>query len=437
MFLDETDHAIHTFANNTVSFLKRYSTRYYSGNPFKESCLQPYIHVRNGAIEITDTGFTFHSRAEKQESFFRELYPMHCLEFDFDMKYYNNKKLEDCAPAFYHYIRTLVPKRETIHLDDDAKKYNSEMSLTIDFFSQLIAYTLSPIKRRPHFFAMYGSQDSGKSFLVELLETIIGEQFFLTRKIKDMENRFAAADLWGSKVFLDDDVKANITLPDDFIKFYSGQKNVTIEKKNKDAIKGVKISVAMFFISNHAFTVSGGAEGLERRLVYIPYKNRIKNPDVFFLDKMIGKKAKGEESGKYAGKTFDERPAIIGLALRGLELLIANNHNFITPDWIKYEREQWLISSNTVSQFFAEEIFPALPADGSTLEYRPKQLYDLYKQWCVGEDRKAYGKNKFYEMAKLDPSVEFKHFSFGDFFVVKNDEMEKSPEEKEIQDIPF
>jgi hypothetical protein len=37
----------------------------------------------------------------------------------------------------------------------------------------------------------------------------------------------------------------------------------------------------------------------------------------------------------------------------------------------------------------------------------------------------------------LDPAVEFKHFSFGDFFVVKNDEIEKSPEDKEIQDIPF
>ena len=170
------------------------------------------------------------------------------------MKYYHNDNLAEVAPAFHHYVKSLVPEN-----------MEHETQTTIDFFCQILAYCINPIKKRPHFFAMYGKQDTGKSFFPELLEHIIGEQFFVKRKMADMENRFAASDLWGSKIFVDDDVKANLKLPDDFIKFYSGEKSITIEKKNKDAIKGVKISVAMFFISNHSFSVSGGVVQTEKR----------------------------------------------------------------------------------------------------------------------------------------------------------------------------
>ena len=269
-YLENTETAIHTFINNATSFLRRYNTKYYERNPFKDSALSPYIHFKNGAIHIKYNGFEFISRQEKPESFFRELYPTHCMDFDFDVEYYHNDNLAEVAPAFLHYIKSLVPEN-----------MEHETQATIDFFCQILAYCINPIKKRPHFFAMYGKQDTGKSFFPELLEHIIGEQFFVKRKMADMENRFAASDLWGSKIFVDDDVKANLKLPDYFIKFYSGEKSITIEKKNRDAIKGVKISVAMFFISNHSFSVSGGVEGIERRMIYIPFYKEIENPDVF------------------------------------------------------------------------------------------------------------------------------------------------------------
>jgi phage/plasmid-associated DNA primase len=429
-YLSQTDTSIHTFIKNTTSFLKHYSTGYYKGNPFKNSTLQPYIHVKNGAIEITNTGFKFHDREKTDENFFKKLYPLHALDFDFDMKYYKDTNLKDLAPTFYYYIKTLVPDPVSKR-PEDIKEYEKELYLTLEFFSMIIAYVINPIKRRPYFFALHGSQDSGKSFFVnDLLQTIIGEQFFIARSVEEMtKSRFAAYDLWGAKVYLDDDVRSNITLPDAFIKFYSGCKSITIEPKFGSAIKGVKISVAMFFISNHPFTVVGGSEGLERRLIYIPYKKRLKKPDVFLLDKIIGKHVKGAESGTHAGETFDERPAIIGFALRGIESLIKNNHNFIMPNWIANERKDWLIKSNTITQFLHEEIL-----SGTENEYKAKELYDQYKDWCKDEEaRKPYGKNKFYDMLKLEPRVTFEHKIYGDYFVFELNE----PTELEEMDIPF
>jgi phage/plasmid-associated DNA primase len=431
-YLSETDSAIHTFAKNTLSFLNNYSASYYKGNPFKNSAIQPYLHVKNGAIEITDTGFNFLHREEKGEDFFRKLYPLHALDFDFDLKYYKDENLKDLAPTFHYYLESIVPEPE-YKTPETIKEHEAELELTKEFFSQVIAYTLNPIKHRPHFFAMYGGQDTGKSFFLKFLRTIVGTQFFVRRKIEVMtkNNKFAEYDLWGAKVYYDDDVRANVALPDDFVKSCSGLEETSVEPKFEKTIKNVKISVAMYFISNHAFTVAGGTQGIERRFIFIPYKKTIKAPDVFLLDKIIGKKPKGTESGTHAGEQFDERPAIIGFALRGIESLIRNNHNFVMPNWIAEERKDWLIRSNTITQFLYEQIFPA-----TETSYPSKELYDKYKDWCKDEEsRKPYGKNKFYEMLKLEPRVTHKHYSTGDYFKFELDN--KTELDEELRDIPF
>jgi phage/plasmid-associated DNA primase len=275
---------------------------------------------------------------------------------------------------------------------------------------------------------MYGKQDTGKSFFPELLEHIIGEQFFVKRKMADMENRFAASDLWGSKIFVDDDVKANLKLPDDFIKFYSGEKSITIEKKNRDAIKGVKISVAMFFISNHSFSVSGGVEGIERRMIYIPFYKEIENPDVFLKEKIIGLLEKGEESGQHKGKTFDERPAIIGMALRGIDMLIKNNHHFTMPSWVSKERDRWLVESDSVTQFLHDKIYDNIQI------ITPKEMYEKYKEWCEEESKKPYGKNNFYEKVRMQKRIETGRSVTGDVFRVKGN---IKPVEDYQDEIPF
>ena len=52
-----------------------------------------------------------------------------------------------------------------------------------------------------------------------------------------MDNRFASSNLFGSKIYVDDDFKAGVNLPDDFIKSYCGEKTISIEYKNQNTIK--------------------------------------------------------------------------------------------------------------------------------------------------------------------------------------------------------
>ncbi len=43
----------------------------------------------------------------------------------------------------------------------------------------------------------------------------------------------------------------------------------------------------VFFLNNFNFKISGGAEGLARRFVFIPFEKEIKNPDIDLLKKII------------------------------------------------------------------------------------------------------------------------------------------------------
>lgn len=47
--------------------------------------------------------------------------------------------------------------------------------------------------------------------------------------------------------------------------------------KNVDAMDGMKISMALFFISNYDFIIKG-VEGVDRRMVYLPYLNPLERP---------------------------------------------------------------------------------------------------------------------------------------------------------------
>lgn len=414
-FLDESDKAVHTFVSNAKSFIRSFANQYYIENPFKYSALKPYIHVRNGCIELTQGGYIFHDRRDRDEAFFRNKYPLNVLDVDFDPSLIQSD-IAKSAPLFYKYLTDIIPEH--------ARSKQSEHDKTLQMFSQIMGYTISPIKKKPYFFAFYGKQQSGKSFFMDIMETIIPSDFVNKTPIKSMDNRFSSSSLFGAKIYCDDDYKAGANLPDDFIKTYSGEKTISIEYKNQNVMRGVRISLAMFFFSNHPLNVQGGVEGLERRLVYVPFRNTIKAPDVFMLDKMVGNYVRDD------GKRYDERAAILAFALRGIMLFWANGYNFVMPDWAAVEREEWLRNSSSINQFLAEQVYDLMP--GST--WRPAELYGLYKTWCTDNEKKPYGRNNFYETVRLDDRMEFTHGRDGNTFKLVG---KAGADDTELMDIPL
>ena len=184
-------------------------------------------------------------------------------------------------------------------------------------------------------------------------------------------------------------------LPDDFIKSYAGNKSITIENKFEKPIKGVKISISMFIVSNHEIKVSSIA-GVNRRLILIKFGNTLKYRDKLLKDKIIGLVPHGKESGEKAGQKFDERPAILALALKGWKSFTANNHAFTTPEWVNDEKEKWSRESNTAVLFLQDCLYEQMVSEFQ--HFSGKEILEKYQEWCKEEGIKhPYGRKRFYE----------------------------------------
>ena len=401
-----------TFINDTKQYIDRHSLGYISNNPFKDSAVSPYIHLKNGAIHITKDKIDWIDRTKYGEEHFKKLYPINCLDFTFDYDNYKNTKPEKDCPAFYFFIKEIIPKEYMKKLN----KSEQEKAIhdTLNYLSQIIAYSLSPIKPNEYFFGIYGNQRTGKSFLLKVIKSIVGSEFCVEKKISDMDNRFSSSGLWGKKIFIEPDLKTRQPLPEDFIKAYAGEQEITIEEKNMQAIDGVKTSIAMFFISNYEFHTKG-LEGLSRRLVMIPYKNAIKKHDVKLLDKILGKAKHGFESGAMIGKIFDERPAILALAMKAWERFCDNDYLIECPEWAQREKDIWLIESNSVSKFMEETYYSQV----KKVNIPRTDIYDKYKEWCSDEGRKPLGKKNFYEEVRRDDRVSELKISGLDNFIIE------------------
>lgn len=404
-----------SFINKMKNYIDRHSVGYISDNPFLDAAIKPWVHFDNGAVNIKRGSLEWTDRSEMEEEYFRDLYPLTCLDFSLDFKDYKDVKPEKDCPLFYKFCSETIPSEylKDIPLEDLDKEYKQ----SLDFFCQIMAYSLSPIKGNEYFFALWGKEGTGKSFFMEILMSIVGTDFCVIRPSKDTENnRFASAGLWGKKVYIEPDLKARKALNDDFIKAYAGEQTITVEEKNEPAKDGVKISLAMFFLSNYEFKTAG-QEGLKRRIVLVPFLNEIPDnkKDRHMKNKILGKIPHDN------GQTFDERPAITALILQALEEYQKNNNSFTVPKWANAAKEKWSIESNTVSSFLHNEYFDCGFSDSVS---RPV-LYDQYKAWCETEDRKPYGKMNFFQEMRLQKNVkEIKAGGANMFKIGESNEME-------------
>ena len=417
-FLNDNETKIHTYRNAVLSFIDSYSREFYFENPFKNSALQPFIHLKNGCIEMNKGRFIFHSRADKDEQFFRGLYPLDCLDIEYDPKYTcidAIKNIQKTAPMFYKYATDIIP--------DEHKSIDATFE-TIMMLGQIMGYAVNPEKLRPYFFAFYGVQGSGKTFFADMLKTIIQPEFWVERPMKDLDTQFGAAQLWGAKCYIDDDVKAGMALPDDKVKQFTGQKYRTIEEKNKAPVKGVRFSVAMFFLSNHQFQFQGGIEGVERRTIYINFKKVIAKQDLYMLEKLKGVEPHSN------GITIDERPAILGLILFCIQQLYKDSFIFTMPEWVKKDRQEWVNHSSSYMEFLIDEVLE----DKITQRYATKELYDKYKQWGTDNNIKnVYGRTNFHEKMKQVAFLQYGRDGNGAYYRVLRDAVVE-PEKKMTDD---
>lgn len=308
--------------NRAFNRLAVYRGEYELGveNPFSnKDGVKPYWHFLNGALEIRDTGVTWYDRKDNPNIFFKKLFPMGCIKFNYDAS-------ATGAPLFMSTINRLLP---------DGFKEDKK---SLKFILQCFAYSLMPRKMRPYYFICHGKQGSGKSSLVNVLRELAGG-YFVSKQMFEVFSQFGKPGLVGKLVVCDDDLKDDYILPAN-IKSIIAEGECTIEQKYQQPYQA-KLNVAPWIIGNRPPRITG-SDGHERRAVVMHF-NSTDPGDPHHMDKMFGR----IEGYK------DERPAILNMVLAEIPEFV-KTWNFDRPEWANEAHKEWISNSNSIASYLSE-----------------------------------------------------------------------------------
>jgi hypothetical protein len=129
-----------------------------------------------------------------------------------------------------------------------------------------MGYVIQPRRNIPIIVVLRGGGDNGKTVLVRTLIRLLGDQLVRAQRVEDLDkNRFAMGSLFGKLLFVDDDVRAGVRLPDGTLKTISEAKEVTGELKFKQPFNFVVRTVPMM-LCNNVPSLADLSQGMLRRL---------------------------------------------------------------------------------------------------------------------------------------------------------------------------
>ena len=147
------------------------------------------------------------------------------------------------------------------------------------FWDELAGYIIQPERLWPLVVVLYGRGSNGKTRLIETTERLLGRDLIYSGRVEDLDkDRFAMGHLVGKRLFVDDDVRSGVKLPDGPLKKISERKLVTGEHKFKAKFQ-FESRVVPVLVCNNVPSLADLSYGMLRRLWVIPFQRRFTGPE--------------------------------------------------------------------------------------------------------------------------------------------------------------
>ena len=230
-------------------------------------------------------------------------------------------------------------------------------------WNELFGYIIQPRRNIPLIGILLGSGDNGKTKLTETIMRLLGKNLVQCQRVDELDkSRFAMGSLFGKYLFLDDDVRAGVRLPDGTLKTISEAKEVTGEHKYGPSFNFTVRTVPLL-LCNNIPSLADVSYGMLRRLMVIPFDRRFtdddKDPDLFpriWANEMSG---------------------VLNRALNGYRRLLERGASFKLPPAIVAAKEQWIQQANPLPAFLQERCLRK-PEAHSWIQ----DLYTAYQVWA-------------------------------------------------------
>lgn len=254
-------------------------------------------------------------------------------------------------------------------------------------FYEVMGYILQPARDIPTWVMLKGPGGNGKSFLLDIISTLMGRRSISNVSLDEISRRqdsHFTDSLQGKLMVLDDDVKSNTILPDDWLKKLSEAKALSANPKGKSRYEFIARSIVVA-LTNHWPSTTDLSEGIRRRAQVLEMNYRIKE---------------SEKNPRHRGIIVSrELPGVLNHLVAGWQRVLARGCRFDPPQECEMSKRIWLAHSNTTARFVEQCVVrTGNPKD----KVGALDVYGAYRGWLIENETQAkpLGRNTFYE--KLD-----------------------------------
>lgn len=227
------------------------------------------------------------------------------------------------------------------------------------------------VDKFPHkIFFLTGSGANGKSTFVEMITKFTGELSSHV-DIANFDDGTSLASLVGKVVNVADDVDAIYLEKSKNLKTMASGNTVGARAIYSQPIT-LKNTATLIFTANEPPVFKDKSDGIGRRLVIIPFENKVKER-IYNLDELLS--------------TDNAKSYILNLALKGVKRIYDNKIEMSTSETIEQATKQYYLDNDSVMAYLND--YPSINNNPVAT------VYEAYEEYCEEGNLKAISRSKF------------------------------------------
>lgn len=293
------------------------------------------------------------------------------------------KKLYVHTPSFFSINQINVNFNENAKkvkaVDDFLDKISTHNQKRKQTILEMIGYCMTTSINLQKSFILYGeTARNGKSTLCNVITQLIGQKNVSNISLKDMnKNAFATSVIKGKILNIGSEMSEEFLSDTSIFKMFSTGDYLTVEEKFKSK-QTISPYAKFIFNANELPIVADKTNAFYRRLQIIPLETSFSESD---------------------SKLFDINEILTNASLEYLAKLSVDAYSSMGEHFSNFEESEketnkYKISSNSVLSFMQDTESNILYDKKEP--HTAKDVFDSYKEYCIANQYKFWGRNKFY-----------------------------------------
>lgn len=259
----------------------------------------------------------------------------------------------------------------------------------IALLQEWFGYNLLPDCSYQKFMLLEGEGANGKSVILKVLETILGEQNVSSVPLENFGERFQLTETLGKLANICPDLNEIDRVCEGHLKAFTSGDRMQFERRYREGISAVPTARCTFSMNNRP-RLSDRSEGVWRRMLLISFNRPVPENE----------KIRSMDTAKFWIDS-GELPGILNWAIEGL-FRLHFQYRFTEPESSRRVIAEYRIENNPAAQFLTENYMEHERAQTTT-----SSVYDAYVKFCKANGYREFGERTFgKEVKRLFPTIE-------------------------------